>query len=420
MGKFKMGTDSSRGIGLAQRLLGCFFVVTLFATLANANDGIEAPPKASAEQVLGALARGDNYTVASPVLSDGLIQIFTVDSKVGRFIVHGRQLLDRRIRELQALAALDRMSSSEMFAKSAVKSATSPVKFGLDLLKNPFGTIQQTASGVSDAFGKVGSALSNPGSDPDGIAASAIGVGTAKRLLAAELGVDPYTDFKPLSDRLNDVATTMALGGLGPKAAFSLIGGGAGVAVSYTSTADGVRSLIRDKTPSQLVEQNAQRLRAMGVDDATVHAFIGNHFYTLADQTRIVEALYGLGKVANRSVFVERAAGVYARDLAYFLVRRSEMIAEYQRGNSGLIADFVSAGGFPVNIRTDGRPVVIAPIDSLAWSATPLQAFAAISSALKTEGRGEVVELHITGIVTPRAQSSLQSMGWTVTRARSS
>ncbi len=383
-----------------------------------AGDSLETPPAAAAEQVLGALARGENYSVASPVRSDGLVEIFTVESKVGRFTVHGRQLLNRRLRELQAIAALERMSSTDMFAKSAVKSATSPVRFGIDLLKNPFGTVEQTVSGVSDAFGKIGSGLSNPGADPDGLAASAIGVSSAKRQLAAELDVDPYTDFKPLADKLNDVATTIALGGLGPKAAFSLIGGGIGMAISYSSTADDVRNLVRDKTASQLFEHNAQLLRAMGVSDRTAAAFLDNDFYTLTDQTRIVTALHALGKVANRSVFIERAAGVHARDLAFFLVRRSEMIADYQRASGGQIVGFVSAGGFPVNILADGRALMVAPIDLLAWSATPLQALAAISSALRNEGRGEAVELHISGTATPRAEAALKSMGWTLSRTR--
>jgi hypothetical protein len=406
---------------LASLAAACIISVSTFANFAAAaGDGIETPPTAPADAVLGALARGENYSVASPVRGDGLLQIFTVDSKVGRFTVHGRQLLNRRIRELQALAALERMSTTDVFAKSAIKSATSPVKFGMDLLKNPFGTVEQTVSGVSDAFGKIGSGLSNPGTDPDGLAASAIGVSSAKRQLAAELDIDPYTDFKPLADKLNDVATTIALGGLGPKAAFSLIGGGLGMAISYSSTAEDVRNLIRDKTPSQLFERNAQALRAMGVSDSTAAAFLENEFYTLTDQTRIVVALQDLGNVANRAVFIARAAGVHARDLAFFLVRRAEMIADYQRASSSKIVEFVSAGGFPVNIRADGRTVVVAPIDLLAWSATPLQALAAITSSLRSEGRGEAVELHISGTVTPRAQSALQSMGWTVTRARQS
>lgn len=386
---------------------------------ADAGDAIEAPPTANASAVLGAAAAGTNYQVAPLVRSDGFLEIFTVQSSVGTFTVSGRQLLNRRINELHAIAALDKLSKTDLFAQSLVKSAASPVKFGIDLLRNPFGTVEQTVSGVTDAFGKIGASAANPGGDPDNLAASAIGVSTAKRQLAAKLNVDPYTDFKPLSDKLNDIATTMALGGLGPKAAFSLIGGGVGMALSYSSTADGVRDLVRDKTPAQLIEINTQRLRAMGIDDRTAHAFLASDFYTITDQTRLIEALRQLGSVGNRSVFVERAAAVNARDLAFFLVRRAEMIADYQKANGGAIKQFVSANGFPVNTLANGHALIIAPIDLLAWSPTPLQALAAISSGLRANGKDNKVELRISGSATPAARVALKGMGWTISEAKS-
>jgi hypothetical protein len=214
-------------------------------------------------------------------------------------------------------------------------------------------------------------------------------------------------------------STTTPTGGLGPTAACSQIGGGVGMALSYSSTADGVRDLVRDKTPAQLIEFNTQRLRAMGVDDKTAHAFLANDFYTITDQTRLIEALRQLGNVGNRSVFVERAADVNARDLAFFLVRRAEMIADYQKANGGAITQFVSANGFPVNILANGQAVIIAPIDLLAWSPTPLQALAAVSSGLRSNGKDNNVELRISGSATPGARLALKGMGWTVLEAKS-
>lgn len=386
---------------------------------ADAGDAIETPPTAKASVVLGEMANGRNYQVLPLVRSDGFLEIFTVQSSVGTFTVSGRQLLKRRINELNAIAALDKLSQTDLFTQSLVKSAASPVKFGIDLLRNPFGTVDQTVSGVTDAFGKIGAGAANPGGDPDGLAASAIGVSTAKRQLAAQLDVDPYTDFKPLSEKLNDIATTMALGGLGPKAAFSLIGGGVGMALSYSSTADGVRDLVRDKTPAQLIQINTQRLQAMGVDDRVAHAFLASDFYTITDQTRLIEALRQLGNVDNRAVFVERAAEVNARDLAFFLVRRAEMIADYQKTSRGAITQFVSANGFPVNILANGNAVIIAPIDLLAWSPTPLQALAAVSSGLRADGKDKTVELRISGSATPSARLALKGMGWTVWEEKS-
>jgi len=156
---------------------------------------IEQPPTSAAADVLGQQAVGSNYEVLDPVVSDGLVQIFSVNSRYGRFSVAGRQLLQRRLGELAALAALEQMSQSELFTNALAKSATSPLRLGRDLLRNPFGTIEQSVSGVTQAFGQVKASISNPGSDPDGMAAGALGVSSAKRQIAAELGVDPYTDF---------------------------------------------------------------------------------------------------------------------------------------------------------------------------------------------------------------------------------
>jgi hypothetical protein len=105
--------------------------------------------------------------------------------------------------------------------------------------------------------------------------------------------------------------------------------------------------------------------------------------------------------------------------LAFFLVRRAELIADYQRTSGGMIVQFVSAKGFPLNKLADGRVIMIAPIDLLSWSATPVQALAAITSGLSASGKSVPVELRITGSATPKAQESLKGLNWTVTEARS-
>ena len=61
------------------------------------------------------------------------------------------------------------------------------------------------------------------------------------------------------------------------------------------------------------------------------------------------------------------------------------MIANYQRANGGMVVEFASANGFPVNLLADGRALILAPIDLLSWSETPLQALAAISTGVARE-----------------------------------
>ena len=154
----------------------------------------------------------------------------------------------------------------------------------------------------------------------------------------------------------------------------------------------------------------------MGVNDRTIQNFLENDFCTPADRLRLVDALSGMSRVQGRPVFVERAAAANSRDLSYFLVRKAELITAYQKSKGGIV-QFVSFGGLPVNILANGRVLIIAPIDELSWSETPLKAMAVISDALHNGGRTRTGELQITGQATPMARDALHSMGWTVVEA---
>jgi hypothetical protein len=62
---------------------------------------------------------------------------------------------------------------------------------------------------------------------------------------------------------------------------------------------------------------------------------------------------------------------------------------------------------------------MIAPIDLLSWSPTPVQALAAVMSGLRASGKSVLVELRITGTATPKAREALRALNWTVTEAKS-
>jgi hypothetical protein len=128
-------------------------------------------------------------------------------------------------------------------------------------------------SEVGALFSRIGSAAANVGHDPDNVADSTLGVSPGKRQIAYELGVDPYSDFKPLADALEDMAQVTALGDLTVSGAFMAIPGGAGMAVSYSKTGQEVEQMVLDKTPSELRDTNRAKLVAMGVPEPTINAF---------------------------------------------------------------------------------------------------------------------------------------------------
>jgi hypothetical protein len=388
------------------------YLVLLLATQTGRAADFETPPTVSASAILGDKVGGPNYYVDDIVRSDGFLQVFTIVTDYGRFSVQGRALLDRRLGELRAIVAIERISKSKAFANALATSAIAPVRLAVETVKSPVKTVKQTLSGVASFFDRAASGLRNVGSDPDSFVESALGVSAAKRQIANELGVDPYTDFKPLATRLDELARAIAAGGLLPKAAFTAVGGAAGTALSSTSTAEGVRVLVRDKTPAQLQDLNRARLKEMGVGKAAAGRFLNNALYTPADKVALVAALHSLKGVQNRGLYIDRAAQAKRRDLAFFLVWRAEHIVQYQR-STGAIARFVSLGGIQLNQLKDGRILAVMPFDQLALTEEVSRTFNTVTEDMRRL-ESPAGELRITGQVTKKARQRLGELGWTV------
>lgn len=375
---------------------------------------LEDDPVLSAKAVLGAGASGANYRVQDPVTGDGLLRIYTLETRFGTFTIYGDSMLLQRRKELAALAALEKQSRTEAFGDALLRAGTAPVEFAGDLISKPRATIKRTVSGIGEVFNRVASGLENVGkSSPDNAVSAALGVSAAKRKIASQLGVDPYTDFAPLAQQLDDFAKATALGGLVVKIGFSAIPGTAGTAISATSSAQGLGSLVRDKTPAQLLEINRARLAKLGVPRATAGKFLSNRHYTPADQTVIAVALRRLQGVKSLGLYVDRLAQANSRDLAIFLRTRTELLAAYQQ-RTGAIQRIVSIKGIPLTQQKDGSIMFLGPIDSLAWNARVSKTFAIVTSAIRKNGQNVPLVLAISGTATPFSKTQLEKLGWSV------
>lgn len=369
----------------------------------------EDPPVTTAAAVLGAQATGPNYRVDPEVRSDGLLQLFILHTNFGTFEVAGQDLMRERIRELAALRKLNAMSESDVFLKSLGQTAAAPLRFGADLLTAPGATLRKSASGVANMFDRIGTAVTNEKSNRDNVVGSVLGVESAKRALAVQLGVDPYTDFQPLATKLTDVATASALGGLSMKALMMAIPGGAGVVVSSGSTVDTIRNTLAEKTAAQVVQQVLGTLSKVGVAPALAQRFVQNRNYTPTDLLVIATALQSM-KVSGASIFIARAADADTREEAYFQRRRALLLTE--NAASLGIGSFVSFGGFPLNKLKDGRILALFPLDEVAWTPRVAAAFNKVSPAVTASGTTAV--LGIRGALTPTARDEITRAGWTI------
>jgi hypothetical protein len=384
--------------------------------IASPATAFETPQDGSAANYLGAAAHGPGYKVDPAVPSDGFLRMFTFQTSYGPFAVDGVELAKRRVHELQALHRLNQMQESDVFTKSLGQAAMAPIRYGADLVTNPGATLNRTVTGIGNMFDRIGAGIDNQKSSRDSVASSLMGTDTARRQLAAQLSIDPYTEFQPLAQRLDTIAQASALGGLSVKAMLMAVPGAGGAIVSSSSTASSIENTLRDKTSAQIVQQVKAMLQRMNVSAASSARLLNNRLYTPADLLIMTSALARL-KAGKVDLFVARAAQADTRDVAYFQRRRAELLAA-RSAELGGITEFVSIAGFPLNRTSDGTIVALFPLDDVTWTENSARAFAAVTEGLRQLGDQQSPVLATTAAVTPMAEQELKKLGWTIVALR--
>ena len=265
--------------------LGIAFTALIAA--ASFSQAAEQPPETTAASVLGADTKGENWTVAPTVRSDGFVRLFAVTTPYGDFQVNGHRRMNERLQELRALKVLEEMSETEVFADAVGAAGLAPIRFGRDLVLDPVETTGNLISGIGNMFDRAVDEVEHAGASRDSFVESIVGIKKAMRELAFELKVDPYSDFTPLRDGLEDIARVMAAGDISVSAAVSAIPGGAGIAVSATSRASNLANPIRDKSSAEIAALVTAKLKTLDVSKPTIESFVENPNYSPGDQFAI-------------------------------------------------------------------------------------------------------------------------------------
>lgn len=385
-------------------------------TMGSTAAALEVPKPEAAGAYLGAAVTGSNYKVRPLTRSNGIMRIFAVDTPYGEFQFEGVEFTKMRLREIEAVAALEKMSQSKAFTAALGNAAVAPVKFGADLIVNPVDTINRSLSGVSNMFDRAGAGLANNRADRDQLLDSLLGVSDTQRQLAVELEVDPYTDFPPLAQKLKQIAGAIAGGGLPVKAGLALIPGGVGIAVSSVSVANNAKDTLQDKTAAQVIAEVRSILLALDVPAETTSCLVENRNYTPADLLVMSRALAQLG-AQNTAAFIDRAAEADSRNVAFYHRRRAELLAARSSELGGL-SGFVAVAGHAVTVTRSGNVVAAFPFDDLAWTDSAQRTFGEATAELRRSNSGAAPVLATTGAVTPSAAAEIRKLGWKIVRLK--
>ena len=384
------------------------FAVTL---LASAPVGAtEQPSQAGADALLGADVQGENWTVGPVVPSDGYVWIFSVKTPYGDFHVNGLHRMKDRLQELRALGLLEKMSRTKAFGDAMIAAGLAPIRFGRDLLLDPFETVGNFVSGIAKMFDTVAASVGNSGHSRDPFFDSVTGITKAERELAQELSVDPYSDFTPLRSGLESVAQAATAGSLPITVAISMSPGGAGIAVSSVSTASQVSAVVYSHTSRDTFVIVTNTLIGLGVDKATAKKFVANTFYSPADEFAIAEALESLS-ATNSTAFIESAAMAGSFDVAKFNRYRAELLTR-ESVRLGTLKSFELVSGFALNRDASGRLVAAFPFDTLAWTDSVSSSLTRLSGQIAAQHETRLAVFASTGALSPLAKAELKKLGW--------
>ena len=367
--------------------------------------------------------RGEYYNVDLDVVNKEFMNHYRVDSRFGLFLARGNNRLVVRIREITALAQLERMSKSRLFVESAGDTVSDTVDNISSAIEDP----SDMGTGMSRLFKRLGRMAKNAykktrsmwrkhnagedyseelASTRQDVAKGLLGVNRAYRELARDLRVDPYTRNGFLRSEIERMANYSAAGSLGVKSIVPVLPlvYGAGYLIS-------VSGLIWNTHPIDLQLQNEKALRRMGFGKRLIQRLLNNDRHTLTSQTCIVESLKRLDGVKGRKVVMQLASQVGSIGDALFYTRLIELFALYHEKRAGLEA-IVAGDRIPLVLSTQRRMVVLLPVDYFRWTQSADELVGDLRR--ETSKYPGHPEFWVGGQISSKARLALGRGGWAV------
>ena len=393
--------------------------------LQSAAPAADVAPTLPAERLVapGTELSGAAWSVESPVPVRGYLGQFVLDTEWGPIEVQGRELLALRIGEIEALATLDEINSSEAFVDAFAGSAaatgralgrvvTQPVETVRGIPAGLGRMIKRTAASARRIAVAVGDATQRPREEPDEEADPALdprdfanelaGVNQARRDLARQLGIDPYTGNPLIQERLEKLAWAMVAGGLSMNLVMGELGGTASDVISTSRKLD---SLAWDLPPSDLRRQLEQRLVERGTEPRAAREFLRNSSFTPTLQLAFVDALEALGRPQGEPAIVALAETVRGEVHARFLIQQLKMLAQKLPEDED-VAELIPFEASLAAIDDNGELWITMPVDYLSWDDS--------AGIVAAKDGDPVSHLVIAGGVTERARGRLEAAGWAV------
>ena len=233
-----------------------------------------------------------------------------------------------------------------------------------------------------------------------------VGHGRAKRLLARELGIDPYAagSNPELHARLDRLAWAAAAGSFSLAELFGTMPVGAREVLGGSRR---LNDLVWELEPEDLRRRNREVLERWCGDEFQIRRFLRHRAFLASVQTRFADALDAIAPGAGCEHLLDLALAAEQDVAARFLANALLMAGEFH-GRAASGAELVTIGaGLALRLR-DGRLVLPLPVDYLSWTGLT-RAFFRQKDLL--QGERSVL---IAGGVSDLALRELTALGWEI------
>jgi hypothetical protein len=383
----------------------------------------EEPPVVNAADLLPANAlSGPGFSVQPQVPTNGAMGQYTIVADAsafrgdaGTYYIESLDMLKIRLSEIPAIAQLENISETGVFAKALASSAERPVTDAANMVRHPMDTVTGLPSGVGQLFGRVSlgaeeiasSASNSFGSgqaagEAGNATLTALGYDQVRRDLARRLHVDPYTSDPILAKRLNKVAWVMFSARMTVDAAMMAVPGSM-IITSVEFTND----LVYQTPKADLILLIQKRLKNIGLSQQEIVAFSSNTAIPLSLQVTAVKDLDALGQIPGRHAAAVALGNVMTEYQARFLVTSLHMLDQWSQQRSPITR--IRVPGVLLARDQSGTAIMPAPVDYVSWTQR-IAGFATDPQLLSMQNR----VLWITGKMTPLARQQLTTNGWTL------
>lgn len=390
---------------------------------AAAGGQYEEPPVINVADLLPASElSGPGFSVQPQVPTNGAMGQYTIvaDATVfrgdaGTYYVESLDLLKIRLSEIPAIARLENISETGVFAKALASSAERPVADAANMVIHPMDTVTGLPSGVGELFGRVSlgagqiytAATNSPGSgaaagEAGNATLTALGYDQVRRDLARKLHVDPYTSDPILTKKLNKVAWVMFSARMTVDTAMMAVPGS--MIITSVEFSDDV---VYQTPKADLILLVQKKLQNLGLSQEEIAAFTHNSAIPLSLQVSAVKDLEALGDIRGRRAAAVALGNVMTEYQARFLVTSLHMLDQWSQQKSPITR--IQTPGVLVAHDQNGTMLLPAPVDYLSWTQR-IAGFATDPELVRHRHR----VLWITGEMTPLARQQLTANGWSV------